>query len=192
MELDEADEMVNSSRLYLLILTIFMVSLAKVSQMEIEVQGVPQTVRAQYHNRLRSAKADLSKYKKLLAESRSQLARSALLSSTKLSENTYGSSDDPYGSSDRTRLLNGTMLLEDGTRRLQQSQQIALETENQGAGILSNLRIQREQIENSRNTVGCFCLHSYVAFCQCFVSFLLATTGWCGNWSSFGYTEEDG
>jgi len=134
MELDEADEMV--------------------SQMEIEIQGVPQSVRAQYHTRLRSAKADLSKYKKLLTESRSQLARSALLSSTKLSENgAYRSSDDPYGSSDRTRLLAGTMVLEDGTRRLQQSQQIALETENQGADILSNLRMQREQIENSRNTL---------------------------------------
>jgi len=134
MELDEADEMV--------------------SQMEIEIQGVPQSARAQYHSRLRSAKADLSKYKKLLAESRSQLARSNLLSSTKLSENGgYNSSDDPYNSSDRTRLLAGTMLLEDGTRRLQQSRQIALETENQGADILSNLRIQREQIENSRNTL---------------------------------------
>jgi len=133
MELDEADEMV--------------------SQMEIEIQGVPQSVRPQYHTRLRSAKADLSKYKKLLAESRSQFARSALLSSTKQSGNSdYSSSDDPYGSSDRTRLL-GTMLLEDGTRRLQESQRIALETENQGADILSNLRIQREQIENSRNTL---------------------------------------
>ena len=171
MELDEADEMVKLiCRLYILILTIHG-SFAKVSQMEIEIQGVPQSARAQYHNRLRSAKADLSKYKKLLAESRSQLARSALLSSTKLSENgAYGSSDDPYGSSDRTRLLNGTMLLEDGTRRLQQSQQIALETENQGADILSNLRVQREQIENSRNTVGCFRLHSHVAFCQMILS----------------------
>jgi len=134
MELDEADEMV--------------------SQMEIEIQGIPQSVRPQYHTRLQSAKADLSKYKKLLAESRSQLARAALLSSTKQSgNNAYGSSDDPYGSSDRTRLLAGTTLLDDGTRRLQQSQQIALETENQGADILSNLRIQREQIENSRNTL---------------------------------------
>ena len=174
MELDEADEMVNSSHLFHYYTH---GSLAKISQMEIEVQGVPQSARAQYHNRLRSAKADLSKYKKLLAESRSQLARSSLLSSTKLSENgAYGSSDDPYGSSDRTRLLNGTLLLEDGTRRLQQSQQIALETENQGAEILSNLRIQREQIENSRNTVGCFYLHPYVAFVKCSFPFL-ATAG---------------
>ncbi|KAF8812334.1 vesicle transport v-snare protein vti1 [Phlegmacium glaucopus] len=134
MELDEADEMV--------------------SQMEIEIQGVPQSVRPQYHTRLRSAKADLSKYKKLLADSRAQLARSTLLTFTKQSGGAaYISSDDPYGSSDRTRLLSGTTLLEDGTRRLQQSQQIVLETENQGAEILSNLRIQREQIEIARNTL---------------------------------------
>jgi len=138
--------------------------------MEIEIQGVPQSVRPQYHTRLRSAKADLSEYKKLLADSRSQLARSTLLSSTRRGgSGAYNSSDDPYGSSDRTRLLAGGTLLEDGTRRLQQSQQIALETENQGADILSNLRIQREQIENSRNTVGCFCLHSHVPFVNCFV-----------------------
>ena len=96
MELDEADEMVKSQVTY--INDDIHSFPAKVSQMEIEIQGVPQSARAQYHNRLRSAKADLSKYKKLLAESRSQLARSSLLSSTKLSENAaYGSSDDPYG-----------------------------------------------------------------------------------------------
>lgn len=131
MELEEADEMV--------------------SQMEIEIQGIPQSVRAQYHTRLRSAKTDLSKHKKLLTDARSQLARSDLLSS---SNNAYSSSDEPYGpSSDRTRLLAGTALLEEGSKRLQQSQQIALETENQGADILMNLRTQREQIENSRNTL---------------------------------------
>jgi len=121
--------------------------------MEIEVQGIPQSVRAQYHSRLRSAKAELSKYKKLLVESRTQLARADLLSSSKNS-GAYSSSDDPYGpSSDRARLLNGTAILEQGSKRLLQSQQIAIETENQGAEILMNLRTQREQIENSRNTV---------------------------------------
>lgn len=61
-------------------------------------------------------------------------------------------SDEPYGS-DRARLLSGTAILEDGTRRLQESQRIALETEGQGADVLRVLREQREQIENSRNTV---------------------------------------
>ncbi|KAF8165454.1 vesicle transport v-snare protein vti1 [Crassisporium funariophilum] len=133
MELDEADEMV--------------------SQMEIEIQGIPQSVRAAYHTRLRSAKADLSKYKKLLAESRTQLARSDLLSSAQNPNGAY-SSDEPYGSTgDRTRLLAGTSILENGTKRLQESQSLALDTENQGAEILTNLRGQREQIENSRNTL---------------------------------------
>lgn len=122
--------------------------------MEIEIQGIPQSVRAQYQSRLRSAKAELAKQKKLLVDSRAQLARMDLLSSAN-NPGGYSSSDDPYGpSSDRTRLLAGTTLLEEGSKRLQQSQQIALETENQGADILLNLRTQREQIENSGNTVS--------------------------------------
>ncbi|KAF9006489.1 vesicle transport v-snare protein vti1 [Cyathus striatus] len=130
MELDEADEMV--------------------SQMEIEIQGIPQSVRAQYTTRLRNAKSELSKHKKLATDVRSQLTRSELLSSS--SPQPYAS-DDPYGQGDRSRLLAGTSILEEGSKRLQESQRIALETEDQGAEILMNLRGQREQIENSRNTL---------------------------------------
>lgn len=46
-------------------------------------------------------------------------------------------------------LLMGVLYL----RRLQDSERIALETEEEGAGILNTLRRQREQIENSRDTV---------------------------------------
>lgn len=131
MELDEADEMV--------------------SQMEIEIQGIPQSIRTEYDARLRTAKADLARYKKLLKEQRAQAARSDLLSS---SPQPFATSDDPYGTNnDRARLLAGTSRLEDGTKRLQESRQIALETENQGADILMNLRTQREQIENARDTL---------------------------------------
>ncbi|KAF8211227.1 vesicle transport v-SNARE protein N-terminus-domain-containing protein [Mycena galopus ATCC 62051] len=132
MELDEADEMV--------------------SQMEIEIQGIPQSIRPQYQTRLRTAKADLTRYKKQYKDVHAQLARSALLSSS--SHPGAFSSDEPYGpTSDRTRLLSGTQVLEDGTKRLQDSHRIALETENQGADILMNLRQQREQIINSRDTL---------------------------------------
>ncbi|KAF9498458.1 vesicle transport v-snare protein vti1 [Pleurotus eryngii] len=131
MELDEADEMV--------------------SQMEIEIQGISQSIRAQYQSRLRTAKADLARYKKLFKDSQAQVARSDLFSSK---AGGFSSSDDPYSdSSDRSRLLAGTSLLEDGSKRLQESHRIALETEDQGAEILMNLRTQREQIENSRNTL---------------------------------------
>jgi vesicle transport through interaction with t-SNAREs protein 1 len=131
MELDEADEMV--------------------SQMDIEIQGIPQSIRPQYHARLKTAKADLSRYKKMFKDLSSQLARSSLLAS---SARPGYSSDDPYGTTgDRSRLLAGTAILEDGTKRLQESQRLALETEEQGTDILMNLRLQREQIENSRNTL---------------------------------------
>ncbi|KAF8351559.1 vesicle transport v-snare protein vti1 [Amanita rubescens] len=131
MDLDEADEMV--------------------SQMELELQGIPQSKRPVYQSKLRDAKNELSRFKKLAKEARSQAARLDLLSS---SQDHPSLSDDPYAStSDRTGLLAGTALLEDGSRRLQDSYRIALETENQGADILMNLRSQREQIEHTRNTL---------------------------------------
>ncbi|KJA29948.1 hypothetical protein HYPSUDRAFT_126398 [Hypholoma sublateritium FD-334 SS-4] len=134
MELDEADEMV--------------------SQMDIETQGIPQAMRAAYHTRLRTAKAALATHKKALAAARAQVARADLLSPSG-GGGAYAPSDDPYGgpTSDRARLLAGTTVLEEGAKRLQQSERLALETETQGADILLNLRTQREQIENSRNTL---------------------------------------
>jgi len=128
--------------------------------MEIEIQGIPQSIRSTYHTRLRTAKNSLTTYKKSLTDARAGLARVELLSSSKSSpgqrereSGEYSNSDDPY-TSDRSRLLAGTSLLEDGTKRLQESQRIALETEGQGADILRSLRGQREQIENSRDTVS--------------------------------------
>lgn len=126
--------------------------------MEIELQGMPQSIKPQYQARIKSAKADLTRFKKLSKELHAQLTRSDLLGGVGGRPIGPSSADDPYGSSDRTRLLAGTALLEDGTKRLQDSQRIALETEEQGADILSNLRRQREQIENSRDTV-CHFLH---------------------------------
>jgi vesicle transport through interaction with t-SNAREs protein 1 len=125
----------------------------QVSQMEIEIQAVPQSIRPQYETRLRSAKGDLALYKTRCRERHTQLSRSDLFGPAD-QEAFSSSSDNPYTStSDRTRLLAGTQLLEDGTNRLKDSQRIALETEGQGADILLNLRTQREQIENSRDTV---------------------------------------
>lgn len=120
--------------------------------MEIEIQGIPQSLKAQYQSRLKSSKADLLKYKKLSKEVRTTVSRSDLLS--RGGSAAHPSSDEPYGTSDRTRLLSGTQILEDGSKRLQESQRMALETEDQGADILNNLQRQREQIENSRRTVS--------------------------------------
>ncbi|KAM6495984.1 vesicle transport v-snare protein vti1 [Amanita muscaria] len=131
MDLEEADEMV--------------------SQMELELPSVPSSMRSKYHSRLQDAKNELSRLKKLARDARSQATRVDLLSS---SQHGPSASDDPYASTtDRTRLLAGTTLLEDGTKRLQDSYRVAVETENQGSDILLNLRSQREQIEHARDTI---------------------------------------
>lgn len=127
------------------------------SQLEIEIQGIPKSIRSQYASRLKQAKIELAKYKKLSKETHAQLSRSDLLgrSPRSVSSNT----DDPYDErSERTRLLAGTESLNDGSRRLADSARLALEAEEQGADILRTLRVQREQMENSRDMVRIYTL----------------------------------
>ncbi|TEB19306.1 vesicle transport v-snare protein vti1 [Coprinellus micaceus] len=135
IELDEADDIV--------------------SQLETEIQGIPKSIQGVYTTRLKQARSDLNKYKKLSKDLHSQAARSDLLgaySPGRGSGRGTPSSDDPYGErSDRERLLTGTEILGDGSRRLQESTSLALQTEAHGAEILTTLRGQREQIENSRD-----------------------------------------
>lgn len=119
--------------------------------MEIEIQGMPQSIKASYSARAKAAKADLQRYKKLARELHAKNARAELLSD--VGGSPFRDLPDDAQSSDRTRLLAGTALLEDGSRRLQDSHRVALETEEQGADILRSLRGQREQIQNARDTV---------------------------------------
>lgn len=50
-------------------------------------------------------------------------------------------------------MLSGTASLERSSQRLRDSQRVANETEQIGATILTDLRGQREQISNARNTL---------------------------------------
>lgn len=124
--------------------------------MDIELQGIPQSLKPPYAKRHSSAKAALANLKNRSRTLHTSIQRSALLSSA---SDTAGSpfrdstDEDGGRSNDRTRLLKGTAVLENGSHRLQDAHRVALETEEQGADILRDLRMQREQIENSRNTV---------------------------------------
>lgn len=126
--------------------------------MEIELQGMPQSIKAPYAARAKSAKSSLSSAKARARTLHAASARAALLSDAGGSPFRDSVDDDADGvSNDRARLLKGTSLLENGSHRLQDAQRVALETEEQGADILRDLRRQREQIENSRDTV-CYLL----------------------------------
>jgi len=135
-ELDEADEMI--------------------SQMELEIRGMPQSIRPRYAGRVKTSKTELNRWKATSKEVHQAATRDALLTrggAGVAAPNQYPS-DDPYGASDRTRLLAGTQSLEESTRRLENSQRVALETEDIGTGILRSLRVQREQIEHSSEVLG--------------------------------------
>lgn len=110
-------------------------------------------MRSPYATRLKNNKLDMLRYKKAAKDLHAQAARSDLIGG---GNKRFGAgSDDPYGErSDRMRLLAGSDSLNDGSRRIQDSQRIALETEDVGADTLRELRRQREQIENTRDTVS--------------------------------------
>ena len=129
----------------------------QISQLEIEVQGIPASIHGQYTTWLRQAKNELIRYRKIHKESFATVAPADFVPGTKGS-GSVGTSNDPFG--ERTRLLAGAEILEDGSRRIVNSTRIAFETETYGANILKGLRGQREQIENARDTVSC---HSFLS-----------------------------
>ncbi|KAG8823555.1 hypothetical protein FRC17_009294 [Serendipita sp. 399] len=124
-----------------------------ISQMEVETQGMPQSIRPQYVGRIKSAKTELGRWRNTAKEVQTASSRDALLGGIPNADDPYGTLDNG-SASDRARLLAGTQSLADSTKRLQDSQRVALETEELGSDILRTLRVQREQIEHSRDMLG--------------------------------------
>ncbi|WFD18091.1 t-SNARE VTI1 [Malassezia caprae] len=122
-----------------------------VSQMEIEVQAFPSSVRDRYTDELRALKTSLEK---LQRDIRAKQQPASGLGASGLPLDEYHDNDPEMGQEDtqRQRLLKGSDILERGTQRLAESTRLALDTEDVGANILQDLRRQREQIEHSRDT----------------------------------------
>ncbi|KAJ1660208.1 t-SNARE VTI1 [Dispira simplex] len=122
-------------------------------QMELEVFNIPSTVRNRLQTRLRSYRTDLDQLKKGLRKANYGLAASR--------QELFGNRDslsspaefDSMSMDQRSRLLAGTERLNESGRRLQDSHALALETESVGAGILADLRAQREQIIHTHDTL---------------------------------------
>lgn len=118
--------------------------------MTIEVQNLPTNQRSSYNTKIRQYKSQIddakSKYKKLTdVQDRHELFGSR-----------YRDEDgelNGVSDSQRKQLLSNQSSLERSSQRLQDSQRIALETENIGGNILNDLRSQREQIGGARNTL---------------------------------------
>ncbi|PKI85701.1 t-SNARE VTI1 [Malassezia vespertilionis] len=121
------------------------------SQMEIEVQGFPQSVRDRYAGKLQSLKGDLDMLHRKLRAAKQPDSGSGLPLDGYRDQDEGQTTDAAF--LQRQRMLEGTSLLEQGTERLENSTRLALESEDIGANILQDLRGQREQLEHSRNTL---------------------------------------
>ncbi|OWY44736.1 hypothetical protein CUC08_Gglean005574 [Alternaria sp. MG1] len=115
-----------------------------IGQMRLEKSNIPANLKSKYNARFRNFEHDLDSHKRKLETYTSD--------KSKLFGNRY--TDDPESGDaqleQRQQLLSGTDRLNRSSGRLRESQRIALETEQIGAGTLSDLHRQREQITNTR------------------------------------------
>ncbi|KAJ2695981.1 Vesicle transport V-snare protein [Coemansia sp. IMI 203386] len=130
-------------------------------QLEVELLSLPGPQRTRAGPRIRQYKTEVNKLQqdaKRISQGMGnhEANRRALLGDASGGNNTMMGSDGGLTGLEgdqRTRLLSGSERLAAGTQRLEQSHRIAIETESVGASILQDLRSQREQIVNTRNTL---------------------------------------
>jgi len=114
-------------------------------QMNLEKSNIPSATRNKVNMRFRNYQTDIDQLKRKLKSLSDD--RKALFGDR------Y--TDDPSDPNDvhleqRQQLLSGTERLDRSSQRLQESQRIALETEEIGAGVLGDLHVQRQTIQHTR------------------------------------------
>ncbi|XP_030195913.1 vesicle transport through interaction with t-SNAREs homolog 1A isoform X1 [Gadus morhua] len=118
-------------------------------QMDLEVREIPVQSRAMFNSRLKSYKQELEKLEKDFK--RSRIAYSDEVRNELLGDDA-GSSENQLIKlrEERAHLLDNTEKLERSSRRLEAGYQIAVETEQIGQEMLSNLNTDREKIQRAR------------------------------------------
>ncbi|XP_015238621.1 PREDICTED: vesicle transport through interaction with t-SNAREs homolog 1A isoform X3 [Cyprinodon variegatus] len=118
-------------------------------QMDLEVREIPIQSRAMYNSRLKSYKQEMEKLEKDFK--RSRIAYSDEVRNELLGDDAISSEGQLIKlREERAHLLDNTERLERSSRRLEAGYQIAVETEQVGQEILSNLHTDREKIQRAR------------------------------------------
>uniref|UniRef100_A0A146RUY0 Vesicle transport through interaction with t-SNAREs 1A n=1 Tax=Fundulus heteroclitus TaxID=8078 RepID=A0A146RUY0_FUNHE len=118
-------------------------------QMDLEVREIPIQSRAMYTTRLKSYKQEMEKLEKDFK--RSRIAYSDEVRNELLGDDAISSEGQLIKlREERAHLLDNTERLERSSRRLEAGYQIAVETEQVGQEILSNLHTDREKIQKAR------------------------------------------
>lgn len=123
-----------------------------IDQMAVEVQSIPSGSRAKFNSKIRTYRADVDRSKRQVKSLAEDVDRGLLFGDR--DQRVDEQYSDDLGNSQRQELLGTQQRLEQSSERLRDSQRVANETETIGAGILNDLRGQREQIVNSRNTLS--------------------------------------
>ncbi|KAH9473359.1 hypothetical protein Pst134EA_000431 [Puccinia striiformis f. sp. tritici] len=123
------------------------------SQMDVELHSLDRALKPTISQKLKSYKAELSGFKSQIKQAYSQANPTDLNSDSPYQEESDLSNSTKERQAQRERLLRSQQVLESSSNRLDSSHRIALETEELGSGILRDLRGQREQIENTRDTL---------------------------------------
>ncbi|KAF2689222.1 V-snare-domain-containing protein [Lentithecium fluviatile CBS 122367] len=117
-----------------------------IGQMRLEKSNIPANLKSKYNSRFRNFEHDLDSVKRKL--------ESYTNDRSKLFGDRYTDNPDTDAQLEqRQQLLSGTDRLQRSSGRLTAAQRMALETEQIGAGTLSDLHRQREQIEHTRSTL---------------------------------------
>jgi vesicle transport through interaction with t-SNAREs protein 1 len=118
--------------------------------MRLEKQNIPSTQKQKVNQRFRNYESDVDGLKRKLKNLQSDAGRRELFGS-RYRDDEEGGRDEQL--EQRQQLLSGTDRLERSSGRLQESQRIALETEDVGRNTLADLSRQRETIEHTRGTL---------------------------------------
>ncbi|KAI5801457.1 t-SNARE [Peziza echinospora] len=118
-----------------------------IGQMRLEIQNIPTVSRQRINPRLRNYTHDLDIAKRTLRKLSENADRDALFGARGAGA---GGSGDAV-TDQRQQLLSGTDRLDRSSQRLRDSHRLANETEAIGAGILGDLRGQRETIINTHS-----------------------------------------
>ncbi|CAG8949363.1 hypothetical protein HYFRA_00004990 [Hymenoscyphus fraxineus] len=115
------------------------------SSMKLEKSNIPSANRTKVNQRLRNFESDIDVAKRKLRTLADD--RSALFGGR------YSDNPNDVQLEQRQQLLSGTDRLDRSSQRLKASQALANDTEAIGASTLADLRLQRETIENTTNTL---------------------------------------
>ena len=128
--------------------------LFQLEQMGLEIRELPPPMKSKYQTRIQSFTAELTRLENEFKKTRDSYERKR--------EELLGEGSEENIYSQKQRLIDNSEKLERGSKRLDVGYRVAIETEQIGNEILTDLNEQRETIQRTRNRVHIIILHFYI------------------------------